>query len=89
MKIKKGFVTREIAGQTVIVGLGDASKIFGGVISINATGKFIWELMQNDISKEEIISEILKYYTGATEEQVAKDFDTFISVLSEVGIIEQ
>ena len=41
MKIKNGFVAKEIAGQYVVVALGQASKIFNGIIKLNESGKFI------------------------------------------------
>ena len=42
MKIKNGFVVREIAGECVVVALGEASKVFNGIIKLNETGKIIW-----------------------------------------------
>ena len=43
MKIKDGFMLREVASQTMVVAIGEASKTFNGIIRLNPTGKFLWE----------------------------------------------
>ena len=43
MKIKDGFVVRDIMGQCVVVATGEASESFSGMIKLNDTGKDIWE----------------------------------------------
>ena len=62
MKIKSGFIKRDVAGKTMVVATGELSKSFKGRITLNETGKFIWELLENDITKEEIVNKML----GAT-----------------------
>ena len=41
MKIKKGFVLRDVAGRSVVVATGAAAKKFRGMIMLNDTGKEI------------------------------------------------
>ena len=43
MKIKDGFVLRQVAGQGVVIATGEASKEFSGMVKLNGTGSFIWE----------------------------------------------
>ena len=38
MKIKNGFVLRDVGGQAVVIAVGEASKTFHGMINLNATG---------------------------------------------------
>ena len=80
MKIKNGFMLRDVANQTMVVAVGEASKDFNGIIRLNSTGKFLWELLQNDTSKEQLIKAITTEYDidSATTE---KDIDAFIDVL--------
>ena len=56
MKIKSGFVLRDVAGKTFVVATGELSKTFKGMITLNETGKYIWKLLENEITKEEIIN---------------------------------
>ncbi len=80
MKIKNGFMLRDVANQTMVVAVGEASKEFNGIIRLNSTGKFLWELLQNDTSKEQLIKAMTTEYDidSATAE---KDIDAFIDVL--------
>ena len=43
MKIKKGFVLREVCGQNVIVGEGLDAINFGRMLSLNKTAAWIWK----------------------------------------------
>ena len=47
MKIKQGFMLREVAGNYVVVAVGEASKKFNGVINLNESGAFIWKKSQS------------------------------------------
>ena len=64
MKIKAGFILKDVAGKTFVVATGELSKKFKGMITLNETGKFIWNLLENDITKEEIVD--VKPEFGAT-----------------------
>ena len=87
MKIKNGFVVREIAGQSVVVALGEASKSFNGIIKLNETGRVIWDKLSEGAEKEDIVNAILAEYEidGAT---VEKDVDSFVATLKENNILE-
>ena len=43
MKIKKGFVLREVCGEKVIVGEGLETINFGKLISVNDTAAMLWQ----------------------------------------------
>ena len=61
MKIKDGFVLRDIAGDTVVIATGEISKTFHGMIRLNSTGKEIWEILSSrDLSEDEVIAEMAK-----------------------------
>ena len=46
MKIKEGYVLREVAGQAVVIAVGEASKTFHGMINLNETGRRLPENWQ-------------------------------------------
>lgn len=87
MKIKNGFVVREIAGQSVVVALGEASKAFNGIIKLNETARIIWDTLALGAEKDEIIEKILSEY-DVDRATVQKDVDTFIATLKENNILE-
>lgn len=56
MKIKDGFVLREVAGQAVVIAVGEASKEFHGMINLNATGKLVWQGIEQGLKLRESLS---------------------------------
>ena len=88
MKIKEGFVAREIAGQNVVIAVGAASKIFNGIIKLNETGKIIWTKLSAGESKEMTVAAILEEY-DIDRATVEADYDNFVGTLAKAGIIEE
>ena len=87
MRIKDGFLLRTVAGNTVVVPIGDEAVDFNGVITINESGKFIWELMQEGIEKEELLDKFMKEY-DLSKEDAKEDIRAFIQILLDNGIAE-
>ena len=88
MKIKNGFVAREIAGQYVVVALGQASKVFNGIIKLNESAKFIWDMLVKGAEKEDIVKALLNEYEGVDAAVVEADVDNFINKLEGANILE-
>ena len=88
MKIKDGFVVKELAGQYVVVALGQASKIFNGIIKLNDSGKFIWEKLAVGAEKEDVVNALLEEYEGVDKETAERDFDKFVNELKGANILE-
>ena len=87
MKIKKGFVVRSIAGESVVVALGEASRSFNGIIKLNETGRFLWDLLAEGATAEELHSRMMEEYDVSSD--IAKaDIEKFVSSLRGAGIIE-
>ena len=87
MKIKNGFVAREIAGQYVVVALGQASKIFNGIIKLNESAKFIWDMLVVGAEKQDIVDALLGEYE--VDAAIAEaDVEKFINELKGANILE-
>ena len=87
MKIKDGFVVRELAGQTIVVALGEASKTFNGMIKLNDTGRIIWDMLSEGKNKEEIADRFVAEYD--VDRAIAeRDIGAFIETLQGADILE-
>ncbi len=88
MKIKSGFVIEEVGDGYLAVAVGDRADEFSGLVRMNATGAFLWELIEeHDMSKDELLSAVLREYD--VPEEIAKaDIDRFETQLRDGGIIE-
>lgn len=88
MKIRNGFILRDVGGKTFVVAIGELSKKFNGMITLNETGKFIWEQLQKDTTEAEIVDKMLSIYEDADRFVVEKDVSNFINKLKNDGILE-
>ena len=88
MKIRDGFVVRDVGGKTYVVAVGELSKSFSCMITLNETGKLIWQTLENGATKEEVVDKILSVYEGADRETVEKDVALFIERLAKDNILE-
>ncbi len=87
MKIKNGFLLREVAGNPIVVPVGEDTVDFNGIITINETGKFLWELLSEGIEKEVLLEKFMKEY-AVSEEEAKEDIRAFIQTLLDNDIME-
>lgn len=86
MRIKTGFVLREVAGQIMVIATGEASKDFHGMIKLNATGKEIWESLQEGLEIEDIAKRLQEKY-DVDAERAMEDTAAFIQQMEGLGFI--
>ncbi len=86
MKISEGYLLRTVAGKNIVVSVGSDVN-FNGMLTLNDTGVFFWNLLQNDITKEEMLEAVLKEY-DVSKDVASKDIDEFIGKLSANKILE-
>ena len=88
MKIKEGFVIEQVGDGFLAVAVGERADEFSGLVRMNSTGAFLWNLIQErDMSKEELLAAVLDEYD--VEESIARDdIARFEKQLSEGGILE-
>ena len=87
MKIKDGFILREVANSFVVVAVGSAVKEFNCVITLNETGAFLWKQLENGTDKEALIDALLAEYE-VDREVAEKDVDAFIAKLTEAELLK-
>lgn len=87
MKIKEGFMLRNVAENNVVVAVGKATLDFSGLITLNTSGAFLWSLMQNDTSIDEMAKKMCEVYDVDFETAKA-DINDFADKLKGAGIIE-
>jgi len=61
MKLKEGFLLREIAGQTVVLPTSGELDI-NMMITLNGTGAFLWEHLQKETDEAALVSALLAEY---------------------------
>lgn len=85
-KLSKDYILRTIAGEKVVVPTGNAVQRFNGLITLNDVAGFIWECLENNDTKEEIVQKILEEYE-VEEATAVQDVNGFTPMLEEQGIL--
>lgn len=88
MKIKKGFIMREVAGENVVIAVGEAAKEFKGMIRLNPTGAFLWKLLEGGTDEAAMVSAMLESYE-TDEETAKKDISIFVNAVRSAGLLDE
>lgn len=86
MKIEKEFILREIAGDYVIVPVGEAAVQFNGMITVNETGAVLWRCLQEETDTDRMVEALTEEY-DVDEETARQDVEEFTAMLKENGIL--
>lgn len=88
MKVEKEFVLREIAGDYIIIPTGKTVLDFNGLITVNEVGASLWNMLQEEVSLDDLVRGILNEYD--VEEEIAReDIQEFLTSLETGGILKK
>ena len=89
MKLKSGFVLRDVCGEQVIMGEGIGALDFGRLLCLNETATFLWKKAdeQGDFSAESLANALCEEYDVAREQAIA-DVNAIVNEWKKVGVIE-
>ena len=89
MRIKKGFVLREVCGERVIIGEGLGAINFGKMLALNETAGWLWKEAQamGDFTVEALADKLCEEYDVDADE-ARKDVSDIIAEWQSVSVIE-
>ena len=87
MRIKKGYLLRLVGNQNVVVAIGEESLKFNGMLRLNQSATYMWQLLIEGSSEEELIRAVHDRY-DADIDMIKKDVTQFIAKLQEAKVIE-
>lgn len=85
MKMKEGFLLRQVAGQTVVLPSGNELDL-NMMITLNDTGAFLWERLQSETDEAALVAALLAEY-DVDEATAAKSVSAFVKKLDENGFL--
>lgn len=89
MKIKDGFVLREICGEKIISGEGLNQVNFSKFIRLNDSAAFLLKKVEHEDFTAETLAKLLCEEYEISEEIAAKDAEALCKSLVEAGIVEE
>ena len=89
MRIKEGFVLREVCGERVIMGEGLGAINFGKMLALNETAAWLWQQAQDmgDFTVEALAERLCEEY-DVTADEAKADVAEMIADWQEVGVVE-
>lgn len=88
MKIKEGYVLREVAGTWIVLPLSSKTISFKGMLTLNNSGIMLWNILEKGCSEENLTDALTSEYE-VSEEQAKADVEEFIAKLAKAGCIEE
>ncbi len=89
MKLKYNFIINEVADKMVAVAVGGDLDNFNGFIKMNDIGAEIFEILKNDVTLDEIITQMLEKHPESTEEEAREAVTGFVAELKKNGIVTE
>ena len=89
MKIKKGFVLREVCGENVIIGEGLGAINFGKMLALNESAAWLWKqaVEMGDFTIEALAEKLCQEY-DVTAEEALQDVTEIIGEWQKVDVID-
>lgn len=87
MKIKDGFVLRNVVDEYIVMPTGENIAKFDGAVVLNEVSAFVFEQMKRPVSREDLLIAVLNEFE--VDEATAKaDLDALLEKLTDMGLIE-
>ena len=89
MRLKKGFVLREVCGEKIIAGEGLETINFNKLISLNDTAAMLWKKAEalGEFTTEQLADALTEEYE-VSREQALGDVEKLIAGWMEAGVVE-
>ena len=88
MKIKKGFVLRNVVDEYMVMPSGDNIAKFDGTVVLNEVSAFIFKQLENAVSRDDLVTAVLNEF-DVDEATAAKDIDNLLARFREIGLLEE
>jgi hypothetical protein len=86
--MKKGFILKNVANKWIVVPIGEEAVHFNGLLTLNESGRILFEqLQENDVTTEMLVKTLMDYYD--VDKMTARmDVEVFMDKLREKELLE-
>lgn len=85
MKIKDGFLMRQVVGQSVVLPTGNEMDL-NMMITLNDTGAFLWEHLQTETDEDALVAALRGEY-DVDEDTARASVRGFVKKLNDNGFL--
>ena len=87
MKIKDNFILREIAGEHILIPVGEAALRVHGMVTLSESALLLYEKLQSECTEEDLVDVLTAEYEVGREEAM-RVVGAFLVQMRQVGILE-
>ena len=88
MRMKKGFVLKNVASKWIVVPVGEKAVQFNGLLTLNDSGRILFQqLQENDVTLEMLTKTLMDLY-DVDQHTAKQDVIFFIQKLKDKDLIE-
>ena len=87
-KVKDCFMMKEVAEDFIVFPRGEEAIQSPEVLVFNETGAFVWKLLENGDTAEEMAEKLAEKY-GITKEQANGDITDLLKKMEESNLLEK
>ena len=89
MRIKQDYILKTIGDEIIIVPVKDEAVRFNGIITVNKTAAFLFQLLQeNNYNEMDLVQFVLDHY-DVDEPKAKKDVESFILKCKKNGLLSE
>lgn len=89
MKLKKGFVLRDVAGEKIVSAEGLEQMDFNKLITLNPTAAYLWEEVYGSEFDEDRLTDLLTGRYDIDRETALADVRQLLKDWTEIGVTEE
>lgn len=88
MKIKEGFVLRNVMDEYIVMPTGDNIAKFDGAVVLNEVSAFIYKLLETPVCRDDVLRAVLDEF-DVDEATASADLDALLDKLADMGVLEK
>lgn len=88
MKVTNDMILREIAGEHILIPIGETAIKVHGMISLSESGLLLWKELQKGCTEADLVDSILAEYE-IDQTTAQQDVKAFLEKLNAIGILIQ
>lgn len=86
MEIKKQVILRSVAGEHMLIPVGETVFQYNGIFMLTESGKILWENIEKGATEDDLVTALTEEY-GIDSDTATADVSEFLEMLRSFEII--